>query len=414
MMYVHGRAYWPSEHLDPPSNSTQQQRQQQHHHASSFSPASPSAMADSLGPVDKYLQTSVPGLPLYDDLKGTTLMKPQQPQQQQPVSVSSQQADDRNSFSLFPDEFPTISSGPEVPDFYWASANAPFNQQDDFIYSQEQLFGFGAFGEDLALEKPWKKAAASPYPPPPQPQQRLAPAAPPPLPLDLASPHKEFYPVESYYYHPSPQPPLPQGTPSSCSHKRKSPSPPPSLSPPASENQRATKKRSHAAATTKSEAPSAAKDPQLTPEDLRRELERIEQDTTLSEKEKRQQRRLMKNRQAARQFRKRQKGHIKELEARVKDLGTDNKTLNSRLELLVTENKLMKEQLEYMRSFVLKALQTSSHPALGPSLGASLLPLVSSTSSSSSPYSTSTEAVAPSSRGYYSNTRPSSSMTSPS
>jgi hypothetical protein len=76
-------------------------------------------------------------------------------------------------------------------------------------------------------------------------------------------------------------------------------------------------------------------------------------DGTLPERE----RRLLKNRKAAQQFRKRQKNHILELEARVETLSTENSTLTSQVELLHAENKLIREQLDYMRSFVLNALQ---------------------------------------------------------
>jgi hypothetical protein len=82
--------------------------------------------------------------------------------------------------------------------------------------------------------------------------------------------------------------------------------------------------------------------------------------TSLPERE----RRLLKNRKAAQQFRKRQKNHILELEARVETLSTENSTLTSQVELLHAENKLIREQLDYMRSFVLNALQFTFPPSM--------------------------------------------------
>jgi hypothetical protein len=81
---------------------------------------------------------------------------------------------------------------------------------------------------------------------------------------------------------------------------------------------------------------------------------------TLPDREKR----LLKNRKAAQQFRKRQKNHILDLEGRVETLTTENSTLTSQVELLHTENKLIREQLDYMRSFVLNALQFTFPPSL--------------------------------------------------
>jgi hypothetical protein len=83
-------------------------------------------------------------------------------------------------------------------------------------------------------------------------------------------------------------------------------------------------------------------------------------DGSLPERE----RRLLKNRKAAQMFRKRQKNHILELEARVETLTTENSTLTSQVELLHAENKLIREQLDYMRSFVLNALQFTFPPSM--------------------------------------------------
>lgn len=69
--------------------------------------------------------------------------------------------------------------------------------------------------------------------------------------------------------------------------------------------------------------------------------------------------RLLKNRKAARQFRKRQKEHIADLEKKVENLTSENSNLTSKVQLLSTENKLIREQLNYMRTFVMNALQLS-------------------------------------------------------
>jgi len=82
----------------------------------------------------------------------------------------------------------------------------------------------------------------------------------------------------------------------------------------------------------------------------------------LPEPERQKQTRLLKNRQAAQQFRKRQKSHIIELESKVETLSSDNTMLGSRVDMLTTENKLIKEQLDYMRNFVMNCLQLSFPP----------------------------------------------------
>jgi len=81
---------------------------------------------------------------------------------------------------------------------------------------------------------------------------------------------------------------------------------------------------------------------------------------SIPEREKR----LLKNRKAAQQFRRRQKHHILELETRVETLSSENSSLNSQVELLRAENKLVREQLDYMRGFVLNALQFTFPPNL--------------------------------------------------
>jgi hypothetical protein len=112
-------------------------------------------------------------------------------------------------------------------------------------------------------------------------------------------------------------------------------------------------------ATQAKAAPKKAKKDLILSDDDGEDLEGGEGDT-LPEREKR----LLKNRKAAQQFRKRQKNHILDLEGRVETLTTENSTLTSQVELLHTENKLIREQLDYMRSFVLNALQFTFPPNL--------------------------------------------------
>jgi len=72
--------------------------------------------------------------------------------------------------------------------------------------------------------------------------------------------------------------------------------------------------------------------------------------------------RLLKNRQAAQQFRKRQKSHIVNLESQVDSLSAENAVLASRVDMLVMENKLIRDQLDYMRNFVMNCLQLTFRP----------------------------------------------------
>jgi hypothetical protein len=116
-----------------------------------------------------------------------------------------------------------------------------------------------------------------------------------------------------------------------------------------------TKKAAQSAAAKKTKKQQQA---QLDLSDEEDDLDVGAGDGTLPERE----RRLLKNRKAAQQFRKRQKNHILELEARVETLSTENSTLTSQVELLHAENKLIREQLDYMRSFVLNALQFTFPP----------------------------------------------------
>eukprot|EP01090_Pellita_catalonica_P018346 TRINITY_DN5893_c0_g1_i1.p1 TRINITY_DN5893_c0_g1~~TRINITY_DN5893_c0_g1_i1.p1 ORF type:complete len:233 (-),score=50.52 TRINITY_DN5893_c0_g1_i1:100-741(-) len=67
--------------------------------------------------------------------------------------------------------------------------------------------------------------------------------------------------------------------------------------------------------------------------------------------------RRQKNRQAAKMFRKRQKQHIEDLEAKVTMLESANGELSTRVNNLTLENKIVREQLDYMRGFVTQAFQ---------------------------------------------------------
>lgn len=69
--------------------------------------------------------------------------------------------------------------------------------------------------------------------------------------------------------------------------------------------------------------------------------------------------RLVKNREAAQQFRQRQKQHILDMEAKIKLLDTENSELRTKVELLVSENKIVKDQLLYLRSFIGQAVSVS-------------------------------------------------------
>jgi len=77
--------------------------------------------------------------------------------------------------------------------------------------------------------------------------------------------------------------------------------------------------------------------------------------------EKRQ-KRLVKNRQAAQLFRKRQKQYISDLEGKVADVSNKNVALTARVDVLHAENKLLKDQLTYLRTFVVSALQQAFPP----------------------------------------------------
>ena len=66
--------------------------------------------------------------------------------------------------------------------------------------------------------------------------------------------------------------------------------------------------------------------------------------------------RLLKNREAAQQFRQRQRDHIDVLEKQVQQLLEQRAQYNTQTDLLVAENKLVRDQVHYMREFLSQAL----------------------------------------------------------
>eukprot|EP01112_Ceratiomyxa_fruticulosa_P011001 TRINITY_DN2949_c0_g1_i1.p1 TRINITY_DN2949_c0_g1~~TRINITY_DN2949_c0_g1_i1.p1 ORF type:complete len:484 (-),score=122.44 TRINITY_DN2949_c0_g1_i1:383-1834(-) len=76
-------------------------------------------------------------------------------------------------------------------------------------------------------------------------------------------------------------------------------------------------------------------------------------------------RRLQKNRQAAQQFRARQKAHIQETEERVEQLKINNSESTALLEILEAENRLLKEQLNYLHNFISSAVSIQNIPTTG-------------------------------------------------
>eukprot|EP01117_Protostelium_nocturnum_P009078 TRINITY_DN3250_c0_g1_i1.p1 TRINITY_DN3250_c0_g1~~TRINITY_DN3250_c0_g1_i1.p1 ORF type:complete len:158 (-),score=45.68 TRINITY_DN3250_c0_g1_i1:34-507(-) len=69
--------------------------------------------------------------------------------------------------------------------------------------------------------------------------------------------------------------------------------------------------------------------------------------------------RLKKNRQAAQNFRKRQKVYLQDLESKVSNLNAENAEHKAKAELLVSENHMIKEQLNYLRLFVSQVVGSS-------------------------------------------------------
>ncbi len=69
--------------------------------------------------------------------------------------------------------------------------------------------------------------------------------------------------------------------------------------------------------------------------------------------------RLVRNREAAQQFRMRQKQHIIDMESKIKLVEAENSELRTKVELLNSENKIVKDQLLYLRSFIGQAVSIS-------------------------------------------------------
>lgn len=67
----------------------------------------------------------------------------------------------------------------------------------------------------------------------------------------------------------------------------------------------------------------------------------------------------MKNREAAQQFRMRQKKYIQDLEKKIEELRAENAAHKMKLELVNSENRLIKDQLMYLRNFIGKAVQVT-------------------------------------------------------
>jgi hypothetical protein len=79
--------------------------------------------------------------------------------------------------------------------------------------------------------------------------------------------------------------------------------------------------------------------------------------------------RLLKNREAAQQFRQRQKTYIQDLEQKIEELTTSNMSQGNRAEKLETENKLLKEQVEYLRGFVTQLMASLNPMGMGMGMG---------------------------------------------
>jgi len=76
----------------------------------------------------------------------------------------------------------------------------------------------------------------------------------------------------------------------------------------------------------------------------------------------RRQKRLVKNREAAALFRKRQKEYIQDLEKKVNDLQKENVDYRTKVDLLYSENKLIKDQLIYLRNVISQAISLQFSP----------------------------------------------------
>lgn len=88
-------------------------------------------------------------------------------------------------------------------------------------------------------------------------------------------------------------------------------------------------------------------------------------DTQTTEKKTKRQQRLLKNREAAQQFRQRQKNYIQELEKKVDSLVSENQQFTSKAELLQSENHLLRDQLSYLRGFMTHVMSAFSNKVPG-------------------------------------------------
>ncbi|KAL6078375.1 BZIP transcription factor domain containing protein [Balamuthia mandrillaris] len=77
-----------------------------------------------------------------------------------------------------------------------------------------------------------------------------------------------------------------------------------------------------------------------------------EEDQPLDDQEYKRQKRLVKNRQAAQLFRKRQKKYIQDLEEKVAGVNAVNTQLEAKVDVLHSENALLRDQLAYLRTFI--------------------------------------------------------------
>jgi hypothetical protein len=64
----------------------------------------------------------------------------------------------------------------------------------------------------------------------------------------------------------------------------------------------------------------------------------------------------LKNREAAQQFRQRQREHIAALEQKVKELSLLRDQYTTQTQMLEAENKLIRAQVDYLRNFLSRAL----------------------------------------------------------
>jgi hypothetical protein len=81
-----------------------------------------------------------------------------------------------------------------------------------------------------------------------------------------------------------------------------------------------------------------------------------EMDDGIGEGKDEKTKKLLKNREAAQQFRQRQRDHIDELEKQVQQLLEQRAQYNTQTDVLLAENKLVRGQVQYMREFLTQAL----------------------------------------------------------